>query len=51
MSEEQLEKLMDWIDARIDYKIELAFERDAAYERISGLKVDDELRALFKEIK
>ena len=50
MTEKQLEKLMDWIDARIDYKIEQAFWRDYSHERIIGLKVEAELKSMIKEV-
>jgi len=49
VDKEQLEKLMDWIDARIDYKIENAFGRDSTHEYIRENDIKQELLALFGE--
>ena len=49
MTRDQLEKLMDWIDARIDYKVEGASGRDPICEYIREDEIRSELFAMFKE--
>lgn len=44
MTEEQLDKLLAYIDARLDEKIEEAFGRDSLYETIAKSEALDELR-------
>lgn len=49
MTRDQLKKLMEWIDARIDYKIEQASGRDPSLEYIRETAIRDELSWMFKE--
>lgn len=46
MREELLEKLFEYIDARIDDKIESAFGRDRLYESIRVADLKTELKEL-----
>ena len=49
MTQEQLEKLIEWIDARIDYKIEVESNRDPINEYIKEDAIKRELLAMFGE--
>ena len=49
MTEDQLDRLLAYIDARIDEKIEQAFGRDAGYEVMVRINAEDELRAAIRE--
>lgn len=50
MTEHQLTLLMEWIDARIDQKIEQAFDRDALHEYINEGSRRRDLVASFSEL-
>jgi hypothetical protein len=47
VSEEQFAKLLEWIDAKIDVKVEEAFRRDALHESIREYQLRLELRKAF----
>ena len=47
MNKQQITALMDWVEAAIDVKIELAFGRDPSHEHIREADTRDELLDLF----
>ena len=49
VDKEQLEKLIEWIDARIDYKVEAESGRDPINEYIKEDAIKRELLAMFGE--
>lgn len=51
MSPQQYNKLMEYIDARIDEKIQDAFGRDSLNESIKTSVIGAELRELFNTAK
>lgn len=47
MSEEQVEKLLEYIEAKIAYEIEREFRRDATSEYLAETRAKDALKTAF----